>query len=112
MPVIGSSPTHSRPPSQRRNNGAGPSTVLTLSINGVRTFNDDGTGTVFARVVSLGNPGAASATDVAAQFTYSVAADRTIAAAPRPVYILFLDLRALATASIESTIAWYPVQRQ
>jgi hypothetical protein len=56
----------------------GPSGVLTLSIQGVRTFNGDGTGTVFARVVSLGNPGPGSATELSAQFTYSVAADRTL----------------------------------
>ncbi len=56
----------------------GPSSVLTFSIHGVRTFNGDGTGTVFGRVVSLGNPGAGSANDLTAQFTYSVAADRTV----------------------------------
>lgn len=56
----------------------GPSSVLTFSFTGVLTFNGDGTGSLSARGVFLNNPGAASATDSTADFTYSVAADRTL----------------------------------
>jgi hypothetical protein len=56
----------------------GPSFVFTNSFQGVRTFNGDGTGSVTARVVTVPISGAASANDVSGQFTYSVAADRTL----------------------------------
>jgi hypothetical protein len=52
--------------------------VSTFSIQGVRTFNGDGTGSVVARGVFLGNPGAANVQNISAQFTYSVAADGTV----------------------------------
>lgn len=61
--------------------------VVSFSVQGVRTFHGDGTGTLTARVVSLnhpvtlpspaGNRGGASSTDIASDFTYQVAADRT-----------------------------------
>jgi hypothetical protein len=56
----------------------GPSFVNTNSIQGVLTFNGDGTGSSVLRFVSLGSPGAASAIDTSQQFTYSVAADGTL----------------------------------
>ena len=52
--------------------------VITFSAQGVRTFNGDGTGSVTARLVTVPISGAASANDVSGQFTYSVAADRTL----------------------------------
>jgi hypothetical protein len=60
--------------------------VSTFSVQGVRTFNGDGTGSFTSRVVSLGNPGFASATDSSSQFTYSVAADRTLTIDEGPVH--------------------------
>ena len=56
----------------------GPTFVRTFSTLGVRTFNGDGTGSLTARSVFLGNPGFANAQDVTAPFTYSVAADGTV----------------------------------
>jgi len=56
----------------------GPTFVRTFSTLGVRTFNGDGTGSLTARSVFLGNPGFANAQDVSAPFTYSVAADGTV----------------------------------
>jgi hypothetical protein len=54
------------------------SNVSSFSSQGVRTFNGDGTGSARTRSVSVGHPGPASATDSSNQFTYSVAADRTL----------------------------------
>jgi hypothetical protein len=68
--------------------------LTSFSIEGVRTFNGDGTGTLSGRVVSLRHPsaipsatlapytplfnrGGASASDISATFTYTVAPDRT-----------------------------------
>ena len=63
--------------------------VFSFSVQGVRTFNGDGTGTLTARVVSMNHPvalptptpffnrGGASSADIASDFTYQVAADRT-----------------------------------
>jgi len=59
----------------------GPTTVTTFSIQGVRTFNGDGTGSMKARGVFLGNPPGpvnVNVQDITAQFTYSVAADGTV----------------------------------
>ena len=56
----------------------GPSFVNTNSVQGVLTFNGDGTGSSVSRFVSLGNPGAAGAFDSSVQFTYSVATDGTL----------------------------------
>ena len=56
----------------------GPTFVRTFSTLGIRTFNGDGTGSLTARSVFLGNPGFANAQDVTAPFTYSVAADGTV----------------------------------
>jgi len=56
----------------------GPTFVRTFSTVGVRTFNGDGTGSLTARSVFLGNPGFSNAQDVTAPFTYSVAADGTV----------------------------------
>lgn len=53
----------------------GPASVQSFSIEGVRTFNGDGTGTQRTRIMPMGNPGAASAIDLTGAFSYSVAAD-------------------------------------
>ena len=64
--------------------------VFSYSIQGVRTFNGDGTGKVVGRTVSFShpyalpsnpayfNPGGASSSDIEADFTYEVAPDRTL----------------------------------
>lgn len=65
-------------------------TVFSFSIQGVRTFNGDGTGTVVARAVFINHPfalptsplpvfnrGGAGSTDIQSTFTYEVAPDRT-----------------------------------
>jgi len=66
--------------------------VTSFIIQGVRTFNGDGTGQVVARSVSVSHPyalpnpapphffsrGGASSSDVAANFTYEVAPDGTL----------------------------------
>jgi hypothetical protein len=64
--------------------------VITFGAQGVRTFNGDGTGSFTQRAVSLGNPGAASATDNSGQFTYSVAADRTLTIDDGPIQGVFV----------------------
>lgn len=63
--------------------------VFSYSIQGVRTFNGDGTGKVVGRSVSFSHPyalpsdplyfdrGGASSSDIEADFTYQVAPDRT-----------------------------------
>lgn len=56
----------------------GPSFVSTNSVQGILTFNGDGTGSAVQHFVSLGNPGAGSVIDSSNQFTYSVAADGTL----------------------------------
>ena len=56
----------------------GPSFVNTNSVQGILTFNGDGTGSTVLRFVSLGNPGAGSVIDASNPFTYSVAADGTL----------------------------------
>ncbi len=53
----------------------GPASVQSFSIEGVRTFNGDGTGTQRTRIMPLANPGGASAIDLTGPFSYSVAAD-------------------------------------
>jgi hypothetical protein len=61
--------------------------VVSFSVQGVRTFNGDGTGTLSGRSVSIthsDNPvqgGSAAANDFVASFTYSVAPDRTFTSA-------------------------------
>lgn len=52
--------------------------VITFSFTGVLTFNGNGTGSLSARGDFLNNPGGASAADSTADFTYGVAADRTV----------------------------------
>jgi hypothetical protein len=64
--------------------------VFTFSIQGVRTFNGDGTGKVVARTVSLSHPfalpgtppffnrGSASSADLESDFTYTVSPDLTL----------------------------------
>ena len=73
--------------------------VNSFSIQGVRTFNGDGTGQVVARSVSVSHPyalpnpapphffsrGGAGSSDVAANFTYEVAPDRTLTIGPTTV---------------------------
>ena len=66
--------------------------VISFSIQGVRTFNGDGTGSTVARIVSISHPfalppsgpnaaffsrGGASSSDFQTDFTYEVAPDRT-----------------------------------
>lgn len=70
--------------------GGGWPRVVTFSIQGVRTFNGDGTGKVVARVVSLVHPfalpttppvfvrGGASSADLVSDFTYTVTPDLTV----------------------------------
>lgn len=57
--------------------------VFSFSIQGVRTFNGDGTGSVVARTVQIKqsglNAGTGSASELTANFTYNVAPDRTFA---------------------------------
>jgi len=67
--------------------------ALSFSIQGVRTFNGDGTGSVVARAVAARepgngpgtNPGGVQANDLSGQFTYSVAADGTLTLDQGPV---------------------------
>jgi hypothetical protein len=63
----------------------GVSNVSSFSAQGVRTFNGDGTGSSRARSVFL-TPGAAGATESSHQFTYSVAADRTLTIDEGPLH--------------------------
>lgn len=56
----------------------GPSSVSTNSVQGILTFNGDGTGSAVQHFVSLGNPGNASVIEGSLSFTYSVAADGTL----------------------------------
>jgi hypothetical protein len=62
--------------------------ILSFSVQGVRTFNGDGTGTVTARVMSISHPfalptsptpvfnrGAAASVDIESDFTYTVSPD-------------------------------------
>jgi hypothetical protein len=57
--------------------------VRSFSVQGVATFNGDGTGRRVIRVVSVRHPtsttgvGGASSADIEADFTYQVAADRS-----------------------------------
>ena len=64
--------------------------VITFSAQGVRTFNGDGTGNATSRSVSLLNTGTASAIDNSSQFTYSVAADRTLTIDEGPSHGVFV----------------------
>ena len=64
--------------------------VITFSAQGVRTFNGDGTGSATWRSVSLLNTGTASAIDNSSQFTYSVAADRTLTIDEGPSHDVFV----------------------
>lgn len=69
-----------------RGPGIPPAFLLSFSVQGVRTFNGDGTGSIVARTVSAreagsgvnSNPGGVQANDISAPFTYSVAADGTV----------------------------------
>lgn len=67
--------------------------VVSFSIQGVRTFNGDGSGKIVGRTVTLSHPyalplsptpffsrGGASSSDIDAAFTYQVAPDRTFTA--------------------------------
>lgn len=54
----------------------GPSSSFSFNVEGVRTFNGDGTGTDVGRNVRL-NPGSAGADDFTCEFTYDVAPDLT-----------------------------------
>jgi hypothetical protein len=61
------------------------SNVSSFSSQGVRTFNGDGTGSASTRSVFVA-PGAAGASDASNQFTYSVAADRTLTIDDGPIF--------------------------
>lgn len=82
----------------------GPSFVSTFSIEGVRTFNGDGTGSMVARSVFLGNPGAASAQNISTQFTYSVAADGTVTIAQGPTNSVTVAGQAIGQQSRISNV--------
>jgi hypothetical protein len=82
----------------------GPSFVNSFSVQGIRTFNGDGTGTVSGRTVSVGHQGPANARDFAADFTYTVAPDRsftvdqglvtsTLVAGPGTVHSVATDVK-------------------
>jgi len=56
----------------------GPSSVFSFSIQGIRAFNGDGTGSVVARSVQVNHTNFGSnASDISSDFTYEVAPDRT-----------------------------------
>jgi hypothetical protein len=69
-----------------RGPGIPPAFALSFSVQGVRSFNGDGTGSFVGRTVSVreagtganSNPGGAQANDISGHFTYSVAADGTV----------------------------------
>jgi len=66
-----------------------------FSLNGIWSFNEDGTGAAASRVVSLGDPdpgdnGAASAIDTSSAFTYSIAADGTLTLNQGPINSVFI----------------------
>lgn len=74
-------------------NVPGTTWVLSFSIQGVRTFNGDGTGSVVGRTVSVTHPStaagfpgvAARMHELSGSFTYSVAPDRTFAVEQGPL---------------------------
>lgn len=66
-----------------------------FSSNGVLTFNEDGTGTLASRVVSVGDPdpgdsGATCATDTSSNFTHSVGDDGTFTLMLGPITSTFV----------------------
>jgi hypothetical protein len=75
--------------------------VISFSVQGVRTFNGDGTGTVVGRVVSLSHPfalptnpaffnrGGATSGDFEFTFDYEVAPDLTFTVNPVTVTVTF-----------------------
>ncbi len=69
----------------------GPTTVFSYSIQGVRTFNGDGTGSLIARTnqfnqPQLSRPGASgNSADLSADFTYDVASDLTFTVEQGPM---------------------------
>jgi hypothetical protein len=66
----------------------GPAGVYTQSFQGVRTFNGDGTGSMTARIVTVGT--APSANDHSGQFTYSVLADGTLTIDEGPFHVVYV----------------------
>ncbi len=65
------------------------------SLNGIWSFNKDGTGTIAQRVVSLGDPdpgdsGAAAVIDTSSDFTYGIADDGTITMNQGPINSVFV----------------------
>lgn len=72
-------------------NPLGPTAVFSYTIQGVRTFNGDGTGRLIARTVRLdaprrSGPGAlGGSADLSADFTYEVASDRTVTVEQGPM---------------------------
>jgi hypothetical protein len=68
----------------------GPTFAFTSSLQGVRTFNGDGTGSMRARVVSIAGGAFPNANDVSSQFTYSVTADRTLTMDDGPLHLVFV----------------------
>jgi hypothetical protein len=69
----------------------GPTSVFSSSIQGLRTFNGDGTGSLIARTVPFNlpqpsRPGASgNSADLSADFTYEVASDRTFTVEQGPM---------------------------
>ncbi len=71
----------------------GVSNIISFSIQGVRTFNGDGTGSVTARTVSVGHGPtntSTSANDISGDFTYSLAADGTLTIDQGPIDSVFV----------------------
>lgn len=68
----------------------GATNTLMFSINGVRTFNGDGTGSFRARVVSNTVNGPTNAGDLAGDFTYSVANDGSVTIDNGPLLLTFV----------------------
>jgi hypothetical protein len=66
----------------------GPTGVYTQSFQGVRTFNGDGTGSMTARIVTVGT--ILTANDHSGQFTYSVLADGTLTIDEGPFHVVYV----------------------
>lgn len=69
----------------------GPTSVFSSSIQGVRTFNGDGTGRLIARTDQFNGPqpsgpgASGNSADLSADFTYEVASDRTFTVEQGPM---------------------------
>ncbi len=74
--------------------------IGSFSVQGVRTFNGDGTGTVVGRGVNINQTGInANAFDFSANFTYAVASDLTFTVVQGPVTLTSV-LPAMGSSTI------------